>query len=90
MSGYHGFRGLARFMHRHQEHLAPRLGLPRAALPSYSTIRRMLNQTDFQAVAKAFNEWAKAAGLWQAGNDCAVDGKGLSNTVSDPFTAGQN
>jgi hypothetical protein len=83
MSGYRGYRGLARFMHRHQEHLATRLGLPRAELPSYSTIRRLLNAIDFDAVAKAFTDWAQAVGLLQAGDDCAVDGKGLKNTVTD-------
>jgi len=39
MSGYQGYRGLRRFMARHQGHLSERLGLRRAELPSYSTIR---------------------------------------------------
>lgn len=90
MSGYRGYRGLARFMHRHQEHLATRLGLPRAELPSYSTIRRLLNAIDFDAVAKAFTDWAQAVGLLQAGDDCAVDGKGLKNTVTDAHSNQQN
>lgn len=41
MSGYRGYRGLSRFMLRHQEQLAERLGLRRAQLPSYATIRRL-------------------------------------------------
>lgn len=32
MSGYRGYRGLSRFMLRHQGHLAERLGLRRASL----------------------------------------------------------
>lgn len=90
MSGYRGYRGLSRFMARHQGHLAQRLGLPRAALPSYSTIRRLLLEVDFNAVAEAFNHWAKAAGLVQAGHDYAVDGKSLKNTVTDAHQAQQN
>lgn len=90
MSGYRGYRGLSRFMQRHQAHLAERLGLPRSQLPSYSTIRRLLLEIDFNAVADAFNQWAQHAGLVQAGNDCAVDGKSLKNTLSDPFEAQQN
>lgn len=90
MSGYRGYRGLARFMHRHQDPLATRLGLARAELPSYSTIRRLLNAIDFDAVAVAFNQWAQAAGLVQEGDDCAVDGKGLRNTVTDAHTNQQN
>jgi predicted transposase YbfD/YdcC len=90
MSGYRGYRGLARFMERHQGQLAIRLGLGREALPSYSTIRRLLNQVDFNAVAVAFSEWAQAAGLLQAGDDCALDGKGLKNTVTDVFREQQS
>lgn len=90
MSGYRGYRGLARFMQRHQEHLSVRLGLPRAQLPSYSTIRRLLLEIDFNAVAVAFNQWAQQAGLMKAGDNCAIDGKGLKNTVTDPFEAQQN
>lgn len=90
MSGYRGYRGLARFMERHQGHLAGQLGLARADLPHYSTIRRLLNQIDFDAVATVFTHWAQAAGLLQPGDACAVDGKGLKNTVTAPDTAEQN
>jgi len=90
MSGYRGYRGLARFMHRHQAQLATRLGLARVALPSYATIRRLLNGIDFDAVAEALNQWGQAAGLLQVGEDCAVDGKGLRNTVTDAHNEQQN
>lgn len=90
MSGYPGYRGLSRFMQRHQNHLAERFGLPRAHLPSYSTIRRLLLEIDFHAVAQALNHWAKQAGLVGAGDDCAMDGKSLKNTLTDPFSAEQN
>lgn len=90
MSGYRGYRGLSRFMLRHQGHLAEHLGLRRAHLPSYSTIRRLLLEIDFNAVAQAFNQWAQRAGLITAGQHCAIDGKSLKNTVTDPFAAQQN
>lgn len=77
-------------MLRHQEHLAERLGWRRASLPSYSTIRRLLLEIDFNAVATACNQWAQVAGLVQVGNNCAVDGKGLKNTVTDPYQTQQN
>lgn len=90
MSGYRGYRGLARFMQRHQGHLSESLGLRRPHLPSYSTIRRLLNEIDFHAVAQVFNQWAKAAGLIPAGADCAVDGKSLKNTLTHAHDAQQN
>lgn len=89
MSGYRGYRGLARFMERHQADLSQRLGLRRAALPSYSTIRRLLLEIDFNAVADAFNTWAQAAGLVRGGENCAVDGKSLRNTVRNAHQAEQ-
>lgn len=90
MSGYRGYRGLARFMLCHQGHLAERLGLKRSQLPSYSTIRRLLLAIDFNAVAVVFTQWAIAAGLVQAGDNCAVDGKGLENTLTQAHSAEQN
>ncbi len=90
MSGYRGYRGLTRFMVRHQGHLAEQFGLKRDKLPSYSTIRRLLLEIDFNAVAVAFNTWAQAAGLVQAGDNCAIDGKSLTNTVSNAHSAQQN
>lgn len=90
MSGYRGYRGLSRFMARHQEHLSERLGLRRAELPSYSTIRRLLNEINFNAVATAFSAWSVSVGLVPAGADCAVDGKGLKSTVTHAQDEHQN
>ncbi len=90
MSGYRGYRGLSRFMKRHQAELAAYFQLKRQQLPSYSTIRRMLNEIDFDAVAAAFSQWAVSTGLVQTGDDCAIDGKGLSNTVTNAHDAQQN
>lgn len=77
-------------MLRHQEHLAERLGWRRAQLPSYATMRRLLMEIEFNAVAIACNQWAQDAGLVQAGDNCAVDGKSLKNTLSDPYESQQN
>ncbi|NJL41225.1 MAG: transposase family protein [Leptolyngbyaceae cyanobacterium SM1_4_3] len=90
MSGYQGYRGLARFMARHAAPLSGQFGLRRVALPSYSTIRRLLNQIDFNAVAVAFTNWAIEAHSAPIGAECAVDGKGLRNTVTQGQTAQQN
>jgi predicted transposase YbfD/YdcC len=90
MSGYRGYRGLTRFMLRHQGHLADHLGLRRGALPSYSTVRRLLMEIDFNAVADAFNLWAQGSGLVPVGSHCAVDGKSLKNTVTQAQQSQQN
>lgn len=47
-----GYRGLTRFMRQHQGHLAEYFRLKQGELPSYSTIRRMLNKIDCNAVVQ--------------------------------------
>jgi hypothetical protein len=90
MSGYRGYRGLERFMDRHQKVLSQRLHLAREALPDYSTIRRLMLQIDFHAVAAVLTDWMKAVQWVQPGEDCAVDGKGLANTLVHHKDAQQN
>lgn len=51
MSGYRGYRSLSRFRQRHQEQLSEHFGWRRAQLPSYVTMRWLLNTIDFNAVA---------------------------------------
>lgn len=80
-SGYRGFRSLSRFMERHAATLPPQLGLRRMALPSYSTIRRLFHELDFEQVALCLNHWAAESGLTATGVDYALDGKALKSTV---------
>ena len=58
MSGYWGYRGLGRFVERHRRQLINTLNIPGARVPSYSTLRRVMMQLDYQAVAQVFNDWA--------------------------------
>jgi hypothetical protein len=90
MSGYRGYRGLERFMNRHQQVLSQRLGLPRPALPDYSTIRRLMRQIDFHQVAAVLTTWMHQVQWLQSGDDCAIDGKGLANTLVHHKEAEQN
>lgn len=90
MSGYGGYRGLERFMQRHEGTLARQLGLTRDALPDYSTIRRLLTQIDFNQVAAVLNAWMKAERWVEAGDDCAIDGKSLANTLNHHKDSYQN
>jgi hypothetical protein len=90
MSGYQGFRGMERFMDRHQQILSQRLGLSRQALPDYSTIRRLMEQIDFHQVAAVLTTWMNDVQWLQCGDDCAIDGKGLANTLVHHKDAKQN
>ena len=42
MSGYWGYRGLGRFVERHRRQLIETLKIRQARVPSYSTIRRVM------------------------------------------------
>ena len=89
MSGYWGYRGLGRFVERHRRQLIDTLKLPGARVPSYSTIRRVMMQLDYQAVA-LFNDWASQYTHNGQGQWIAIDGKSLKNTVDDCHGKQQN
>jgi hypothetical protein len=73
MSGYWGYRGLGRFVERHRRQLIETLEIPAARVPSYSTIRRVMMQLDYQALTQVFNEWASQYSYnSQAIEDCRL------------------
>jgi hypothetical protein len=57
-----GDRALGRFVERHRRELIKLLSIPKARVPSYSTIRRVLLGLDYEELEKAFNQWASQYG----------------------------
>lgn len=90
MSGYWGYRGLGRFVERHRRQLIDTLKIPGARVPSYSTIRRVMMQLDYQQITQVFNEWASQYTHNNKGQWIAIDGKSLKNTVEDCWGEQQN
>ena len=90
MSGYWGYRGLGRFIERHRRQLIETLEIPGARVPSYSTIRRVMMDLDYQFVTKVFNDWASQYTHNNQGQWVAIDGKSLKNTVDDCYGKQQN
>ena len=90
MSGYWGYRGLGRFVERHRRQLIETLKIPAARVPSYSTLRRVMMQLDYQALTQVFNEWASQYSHNSQGQWIAIDGKSLKNTVNDCYGKQQN
>lgn len=90
MSGYWGYRGLGRFAERHRRQLIDTWKIPGARVPSYSTIRRVMMELDYQAVTQVFNEWASQYTHHSQGQWIAIDGKSLKNTVNDCYGKQQN
>ncbi|NEP81730.1 MAG: transposase family protein [Okeania sp. SIO3B3] len=59
ISGYWGYRQLGRFTERHSLTLIKLLHIPQSRVPSYSTIRRVMVNTDYQRLQIAFNQWSQ-------------------------------
>nr|WP_051188765.1 ISAs1 family transposase [[Leptolyngbya] sp. PCC 7376] len=76
-----GYRGIGRFIERHRRELIKTLQIPQARVPSYSTVRRVMMELDFEQVAKVFNQWARQ--YVRKGDVVAGDGKSLKNTVEN-------
>lgn len=83
MSGYSSLRGLADFMQRHQSEVVTLFGLSKAKLPSYSTLRDLVQHVDAQQVAAVFLGWATQSVPVAAGEVVSMDGKALGSTLSD-------
>lgn len=59
MSGCNSLRGLEDFMKRHQAEVAELFGLAKAKLPSYSTLRDMVEHVDVVQVCAVFLNWSR-------------------------------
>ena len=90
MSGYWGYRQLGRFVERHRRELIKRLQIPKARVPSYSTIRRVMLDLDYEELQLVFNQWSQQYSLIPSSEWISFDGKSLKNTVSNYDNAQQN
>lgn len=83
MSGCNSLRGLEDFMKRHQVEVAELFGLAKAKLPSYSTLRDMVEHVDAVQVCAVFLNWARQCLSVEAGDVVSIDGKALASTIVD-------
>ena len=90
ISGYWGYRQLGRFVERHRLQLIKLLKIPKARVPSYSTIRRVMINLDYQEVETVFNKWSQQYSKISSSEWVAIDGKSLKNTVNNYETSEQN
>ncbi len=90
MSGYWGYRQLGRFVERHRRELIKRLQIPKARVPSYSVIRRVMLALDYEELQLVFNQWSRQYSLIPSSEWISFDGKSLRNTVTNYDNAQQN
>lgn len=80
LCGYHSYRKIMKFGQSCQDLLAQELGLSK--IPSYVTIREVLEGLDEQACIAAFNDWAKTyAGELAPCDVVSLDGKSLASSL---------
>jgi hypothetical protein len=92
MAGSVGYREVGTYLRLNQADLVDCLGLSKNRVPTYGTIRTILQWVDYECLRTIFVEWAQktvpippASGL-QVG----IDGKSLRSTVSNASNAEQN
>lgn len=85
MSGISSLRGLAGFVKRHEKEAQELFELPKAKLPTCTTIRQMSQRVDAESLTQAFCRWAQKMLPVEEGEGVAIDGKALASTVSDNF-----
>ena len=63
---------------------------PDTSLPSYSTVRRVMQGLDYHVLADGFTDWAQVQSEVEAGEWFAIDGKRIKGSVTDSGKAQQN
>jgi hypothetical protein len=81
LSGCTSYRALEEFVGRHQSALLELLELRYKRLPSYSTLRKVIERVPFESLTDAFNTWAITTLELQPGEQVAIDGKGIKASV---------
>ncbi|HEX8529197.1 MAG TPA: transposase family protein [Cytophagales bacterium] len=76
LSGYYGYRELARFMQRHAWEFVRLFGF-KHGVPGHVTIRDVLGKLDFEALQQQFQAWLSQVKLSQVKlNQAAKSGEG--------------
>lgn len=80
MSGYCSLQAMARFMKDNKEYFEVTFGLVHG-VPGYTRIRTLLASIDFEALNRAFYQWANQFMVGENNDWIAIDGKGLNSTI---------
>ena len=83
MSGYIGYRATGDFIKRNSEALLTNLQPKKNRLPSFDTVRRVIQSIDFSLVSKAFHNWAMQYVRLSEQEWISIDGKAIGGTVTN-------
>lgn len=81
MSGYHGFRATGDFIIRNKKEIITFFKPKKNRLPSFSTIRRVMNNINFDELCEIFEKWAKNYIEIEEKEWISLDGKAIRGTI---------
>lgn len=81
MSGYFGYRAIGDFIKRNRTMLLQHLKPRKNRLPSFDTVRRVVQGVDFPSLSRAFRAWALQYVSIKNQEWVSVDGKAISGTA---------
>ena len=82
MSGYRGYRGMGDFIERNEDDLLRYFKPKKNRLPSFDTVRRVIQDIDFEALSKQFHKWALQYVDISKSEWISIDGKAIAGTMS--------
>jgi DDE_Tnp_1-associated len=86
MSGYIGYRAIGDFIKRNKEALLKDLQPKKSRLPSFDTVRRVIQGIDFSMISKQFQQWALQHVSICEEDWISIDGKAIRGTVENAGT----
>lgn len=89
MSGYHGYRSIGDFIKRNENELLTCFNPKKGRLPSFYTVRRVIQELDFNSLNESFYKWASQYVVLSKDEWLHLDGKAMKGTMSDYSLAKQ-
>jgi hypothetical protein len=83
MSGYHGYRATGDFITRNAKELLVHFKPYKDRLPSFYTVRRVIQDLDFKSLSENFYQWARQHTDLSENEWLHIDGKAMKGTMSD-------
>jgi hypothetical protein len=83
MSGYIGYRAIGDFIMRNKDDLIKYFQPNKDRLPSFYTVRRIIQDLDFDSFSKQFYDWAHQYIDIKQGEWISLDGKAIKGTYEE-------
>jgi hypothetical protein len=83
MGGYHGYRSIGDFIKRNAAALLTCFKPAKGRLPSFYTVRRVVQGLDFKVLSESFYQWAIQHVDLSKNDWLHIDGKAIKGTMSN-------